>query len=79
MADTIEKIQTGLETVDGFDWYFQVLVCIGVSALVIYSLRRFVLRKIAESFNDTEAGWDNDLYIALESKVSIFFLVICIH
>ena len=80
MAETIEEtIRTGLETVDAFDWYFQVLVCIGVSALVIYSLRRFVLRKIAESFNDTEAGWDNDLYIALESKVNIFFLIISIH
>jgi small-conductance mechanosensitive channel len=80
MADTIEEtIRNGLETVDAFDWYFQVLVCIGVSALVIYSLRRFVLRKIAESFNDTEAGWDNDLYIALESKVNIFFLIISIH
>ena len=80
MADTIEEtIRNGLETVDAFDWYFQVLVCIGVSALVIYSLRRFVLRKIAESFNDTEAGWDNDLYIALESKVNVFFLVISIH
>jgi small-conductance mechanosensitive channel len=74
-----EKIQTGLETVDGFDWYLQVLVCIGVSALALYSLRRFVLRIVAESFNDTEVGWDNDLYIALELKVNIFFLFICIH
>lgn len=30
MAGTIEEtIRNGLETVDAFDWYSQVLVCIG--------------------------------------------------
>ncbi|MBJ84106.1 MAG: hypothetical protein CMB52_01130 [Euryarchaeota archaeon] len=79
MAEITESIEMGMETLNGLDWYFQVLICIGVSAVAIYCLRRFVLRQIAELVNDTEVGWDNDLYIALESKINIFFVVICVN
>ena len=74
MADITESIEMGMDTLNGLDWYFQVRICIGASALAIYCLRRFVRRQIAELVNDTEVGWDNDLYIALESKINIFFV-----
>ena len=73
MVEIAESIQLGIDTLNGLDWYFQVLICIVTSILAIYCLRRFVLRQIAELVNDTEVGWDNDLYIALESKINIFF------
>ena len=79
MAEITESIEMGIDTLNGLDWYFQVLICIGASAVAIYCLRRFVLRQIAELVNDTEVGWDNDLYIALESKINIFFVVICVN
>ena len=43
MVDIAESIQLGIDTLNGLDWYFQVLICIGVSILAIYCLRRFVL------------------------------------
>ena len=58
-----DSIQLGIDTLNGLDWYFQLLICIGLSFLAVYALRRFVLRKIAELVNDTDVGWDNDLYI----------------
>ena len=68
MIDTVtESIEKGMETLDGLDWYFQVLICIAASVFAIYTLKRFILRRVAELVNDTEVGWDNDLYIALES------------
>ena len=80
MIDTVtESIEKGMETLDGLDWYFQVLICIAASAFAIYTLKRFILRRVAELVNDTEVGWDNDLYIALESKVIFFFFIICIN
>ena len=80
MIDTVrESIEKGMETLDGLDWYFQVLICIAASAFAIYTLKRFILRRVAELVNDTEVGWDNDLYIALESKVLFFFFIICIN
>ena len=79
MVEIAESIQLGIDTLNGLDWYFQVLICIATSILAIYCLRRFVLRQIAELVNDTEVGWDNDLYIALESKINIFFVAICVN
>ena len=74
-----DSIQLGIDTLNGLDWYFQVLICIGASLVAIYGLRRFILRQIAEMVNDTEVGWDNDLYIALESKINIFFIAVCVN
>ena len=80
MIETVtEAIEKGMETLDGLDWYFQVLICIATNAFAIYALKRFILRRVAELVNDTEVGWDNDLYIALESKVIFFFFIICIN
>ena len=80
MIETVtESIEKGMETLDGLDWYFQVLICIATSAFAIYALKRFILRRVAELVNDTEVGWDNDLYIALESKVIFFFFILCIN
>ena len=74
MVDAAEKIETVIDTLNGLDWYLQVLVCIVTSIFAIYCLRRLLLRQIAELVNDTQVGWDNDLYIALESKINIFFV-----
>tara|TARA_Y100000589_G_C27138843_1_gene623731 strand:- start:355 stop:1668 length:1314 start_codon:yes stop_codon:yes gene_type:complete len=79
VVNIADSIQLGIDTLNGLDWYFQLLICIGLSFLAVYALRRFVLRKIAELVNDTEVGWDNDLYIALESKINIFFIAICVN
>lgn len=79
MVDAAEKIETVIDTLNGLDWYLQVLVCIVTSIFAIYCLRRLLLRQIAELVNDTQVGWDNDLYIALESKINIFFVVICVN
>ena len=73
MVEIAESIQLGIDTLNGLDWYFQVLICIATSILAIYCLRRFVLRQIAELVNDTEVGWDNDLYIALGQSRSAEF------
>tara|TARA_X000001036_G_scaffold83667_2_gene75746 strand:+ start:2127 stop:3440 length:1314 start_codon:yes stop_codon:yes gene_type:complete len=79
MVDAAESIETAIDTLNGLDWYLQVLVCIVTSIFAIYCLRRLLLRQIAELVNDTQVGWDNDLYIALESKINIFFVVICVN
>ena len=80
MVDSVtESIEKGMETLDGLDWYFQALICVAVGAFAIYTLKRFILRRVAEMVNDSDVGWDNDLYIALESKVIFFFFIICIN
>tara|TARA_B100001996_G_scaffold38219_1_gene28068 strand:- start:3502 stop:4830 length:1329 start_codon:yes stop_codon:yes gene_type:complete len=77
---TVGEIFTdAMDILDGLAWYYRLLISIGLSLLAIYTLKRFVLRRVAELVNASKAGWDNDLYIALESKVVIFFGIICFN
>ena len=42
-------------------------------------IKYFLFKKLSDFVNDTEIGWDNDLYSALEPRSMLFILVICFN
>ena len=79
MVTVSELFADAVDILDSLAWYYRFLISVGLSVLAVYSLKRFVMRRVAELVNETKTGWDNDLYIALESKVVIFFGIICFN
>ena len=53
--------------------------CVGTSLMFLAIIKYFLFKKLSDFVNDTEIGWDNDLYSALEPRSMLFILVICFN
>ena len=54
-------------------------VAIGVSLVFLAIVKYYIFKRLSDFVNDTEVGWDNDLYSSLEPRAMIFSIVICIN
>jgi len=53
--------------------------CVVTSLAFLAIIKYFLFKKLSDFVNDTEIGWDNDLYSALEPRSMLFILVICFN
>ena len=53
--------------------------CVATSLVFLAIIKYFLFKKLSDFVNDTEIGWDNDLYSALEPRSMLFILVICFN
>ena len=54
-------------------------VALGVSLVFLTFVRYYLFKKLSNFVNETEIGWDNDLYSALEPRATFFAIAICIN
>ena len=57
----------------------QIGVAIGASLVFLALIKYYLFKKLSIFVNDTEIGWDNDLYNALEPRTMFFTVAICIN
>ena len=57
----------------------QIGVAIGASLVFLALIKYYLFKKLSIFVNETEIGWDNDLYNALEPRTMFFTVAICIN
>ena len=57
----------------------QIGVAIGASLVFLALIKYYLIKKLSIFVNETEIGWDNDLYNALEPRTMFFTVAICIN
>ena len=57
----------------------QIGVAIGASLIFLALIKYYLFKKLSIFVNETEIGWDNDLYNVLEPRTMFFSVAICIN
>ena len=68
-----------LDWLEGLSLIGKIGVTIGVSLVFLTFVRYYLFKKLSNFVNETEIGWDNDLYSALEPRATFFAIAICIN
>ena len=68
-----------LDWLEGLSLIGKIGVTLGVSLVFLTFVRYYLFKKLSNFVNETEIGWDNDLYSALEPRATFFAIAICIN
>ena len=74
-----EEITQLIDWLEALPTLGKVGFCVVTSLAFLAIIKYFLFKKLSDFVNDTEIGWDNDLYSALEPRSMLFILVICFN